>query len=177
MLIDNPTIRTAATFLSGSEIIGSSESFNVLNSDVGIINLGADPTNGAAAVNIGASTSITTVNDNLIVLGDFTVQGDVTTINTTNLLVEDRYILLNSGSVGGVSKGGLVVDSGNGAGKAFILGEASGRWGFTGSLAQDAATATPDAFVAAVVTSEIAEYEKVGNIRIDTVTGDIYIYA
>ena len=121
------------------------------------------------------TTSTTTIKDNLVVDGDLTVQGDVTTINTTNLLVEDRYILLNSGSAGGVDKGGIIVDGGSGTGKAFILGEASGRWGFTGSLAQDASTATPDAFAAAVVTSDIVEYQKVGNIRISG--EDIFIYS
>jgi len=116
-----------------------------------------------------------TFSNNVVVGGNLTVQGDVTTLNTTNLLVEDRYILLNSGSIGNVDKGGLIIDSGNGTGKAFILGEASGRWGFTGSLAQNATTATPDAFAAAVVTSDIVEYQKVGNIRISG--EDIFIYS
>jgi len=116
-----------------------------------------------------------TFSNNVVVGGNLTVQGDVTTLNTTNLLVEDRYILLNSGSAGGVDKGGLIIDSGNGTGKAFILGETSGRWGFTGSLAQNATTATPDAFAAAVVTSDIVEYQKVGNIRISG--EDIFIYS
>lgn len=163
--------------VQGGDLISTAATFNVFNSGVGTINLGADAAGGATVVNIGATTSTTTIKDNLVVDGDLTVQGDVTTINTTNLLVEDRYILLNSGSVGGVNKGGIIVDGGSGTGKAFILGEASGRWGFTGSLAQDATTAVPDAFAAAVVTSEIAEYEKVGNIRIDTATNEIFIYA
>lgn len=131
-------------------------------------------TNGTVTVGLPNSVNIT---ENLTVGGNLTIQGTVTEIQTTNLLVEDRYILLNSGSVGDVDKGGIIVDSGGGVGKAFILGEASGRWGFTGSLAHDSSTATPDAFAAAVVTSEIAEYEKVGNIRVDEGTGEIFIYS
>lgn len=125
-------------------------------------------------ITVGLSDNVT-IEQNLTVGGDLIVQGDVTEIQTTNLLVEDRYILLNSGSIGGVAKGGIVVDSGGGTGKAIILGEASGRWGFTGSLAHNSTTATPDAFAAAVVTSDIAEYRQSGNIRVEA--GDIYIWA
>ena len=173
-LPNNVTIAGDLT-VEGGDLISTAATFNVFNSGVGTINLGADAASGATVVNIGATTSTTTIKDNLVVDGDLTVQGDVTTINTTNLLVEDRYILLNSGSAGGVDKGGIIVDGGSGTGKAFILGEASGRWGFTGSLAQDASTATPDAFAAAVVTSDIVEYQKVGNIRISG--EDIFIYS
>lgn len=174
-LPDNVTIEGNLA-VQGGDVTTTAETASLFNS-VGTLNIGADNAGGATVVNIGSSTSTTTIKDNLVVDGDLTVQGDVTTINTTNLLVEDRYILLNSGSVGEVNKGGIIVDGGSGVGKAFILGEASGRWGFTGSLAQDATTAVPDAFAAAVVTSEIAEYEKVGNIRIDTATNEIFIYA
>lgn len=131
-------------------------------------------TNGTVTVGLPNNVSIT---ENLTVGGDLVVQGDVTEIQTTNLLVEDRYILLNSGSVGGVNKGGIVVDGGGGVGKALILGETSGRWGFTGSLAHNASSAVPDAFASAVVTSDIVEYQQVGNIRIDEGTGDIFIYS
>ncbi len=146
---------------------------------VGNITVTIPQITGTIVVTEGAQTinGVKTFSDNVIIGGDLTVQGDVTTLNTTNLLVEDRYILLNSGSAGGVNKGGIVVDGGGGVGKAFILGETSGRWGFTGSLAQNATTATPDAFAAAVVTSDIVEYQKVGNIRIDEGTGEIFIYA
>lgn len=173
-LPNNVTIAGDLT-VEGGDLISTAATFNVFNSGVGTINLGADAASGATVVNIGATTSTTTIKDNLVVDGDLTVQGDVTTINTANLLVEDRYILLNSGSAGGVDKGGIIVDGGSGTGKAFILGEASGRWGFTGSLAQNASTATPDAFAAAVVTSDIVEYQKVGNIRISG--EDIFIYS
>lgn len=174
-LPDNVTIAGDLT-VSGGNISTAAETASLFNS-VGTLNIGADPADGATVVNIGSTTSTTTIKDNLVVDGDLTVQGDVTEIQTTNLLVEDRYILLNSGSVGGVNKGGIVIDGGGGIGKALILGETSGRWGFTGSLAQDASTATPDAFAAAVVTSDIVEYQNVGNIRIDEGTGDIFIYS
>lgn len=172
---DGSALTGLVTVLSGSTGTGDFE-VDLLTEFLTIQGTANEIETSAAGtvVTIGLPEDVTIAGD-LTVSGDLTVQGDVTTINTTNLLVEDRYILLNSGSVGGVDKGGIIVDGGSGVGKAFILGEASGRWGFTGSLAQDATTATPDAFAAAVVTSEIAEYEKAGNIRISG--EDIFIYS
>ena len=51
----------------------------------------------------------------------------------------------------------------------------------TSSLAHDAASVTPDAFVAAVVDlasshTDVAEYQKNGNIKIAS-NGDIFIYS
>lgn len=115
----------------------------------------------------------------LTLTGDLYVQGTTTSIETTNLLVEDRFILLNSGSVN-PDQGGLVIDEGNGAGHAFLYDNVSSRFGFTGSLASDASSATPDAFVGAVIDiqaghADVAEYQKNGNIKVDS--GTIYIYA
>lgn len=115
----------------------------------------------------------------LTLTGDLFVQGTTTSIETTNLLVEDRFILLNSGSVN-PDQGGLVIDEGNGAGHAFLYDNVSSRFGFTGSLASDASSATPDAFVGAVIDIgaghvDSAEYQKNGNIKVDS--GTIYIYA
>ena len=45
-------------------------------------------------VNIGHSTSDVNIGDNLIVAGNLTVQGETTTINTSNLAVEDALIEL-----------------------------------------------------------------------------------
>jgi hypothetical protein len=115
----------------------------------------------------------------LTLTGDLFVQGSTTSIETTNLLVEDRFILLNSGSVN-PDQGGLVIDEGNGQGHAFLYDNVSTRFGFTGSLASDATSATPDAFVGAVIDidaghADVAEYQKNGNIKVDS--GTIYIYA
>lgn len=129
-------------------------------------------------VTIGLPDDVTVTND-LTVGGNLTVQGDVTAIQTTNLEVEDRYILLNSGSIGSIAKGGIIVDQGGGSGRAFILSEASNRWGFKESVASDASTAVPEAFAAAVIEGEPdqfgGEYDRVGNIRVDN-QGDIFIY-
>jgi hypothetical protein len=50
------------------------------------------------AVSIGHSTSETTVNDNLTVTGDLTVNGTTTTVNSTTVTVDDPIITLGGDS-------------------------------------------------------------------------------
>jgi hypothetical protein len=87
------------------------------------------------------------------------------------LNVEDKFILINSGS--SASDAGLVVD---GAGASFGWDQSAGRWAFdfSGALANQT-TITSDAHAVAVVTSDDANYQKAGNIRVDG--DDIYIYS
>jgi hypothetical protein len=123
------------------------------------------------------------VGGNLTVTGDLLVNGATTTISTTNLLVEDRFILLNSGSAN-PDEGGLVIDEGAGSGHALIYEADLGvqRWGFNESVDSTATTANTTAYAAAVVDlnngnhSDSAEYQKNGNIKVDT-DGEIWIYA
>jgi hypothetical protein len=106
----------------------------------------------------------------LTLTGDLTVQGTTTTIETTNLNVEDQFINLNDG--GGAADGGIVVE---GAGTSFGWSNSAGRWAFDYSGATEGQTTiTSDAYAAAVVTSDDANYQKNGNIRVQS--GDIYIY-
>ena len=126
------------------------------------------------------------VGTNLVVTGDLTINGTTTTLNTSNLLVEDRFVLLNSGSAD-PDEGGLIIDEGTGSGHAFIYDAGDTRWGFNASVAQDATTANTTAYAAAIVDLDNtahstaygttpAEYDKRGNIKIDT-SDDIWIYA
>ncbi|NDB28932.1 hypothetical protein EB169_03930 [archaeon] len=128
-------------------------------------------TNATAITLSGANVSMP---GNLSVAGDLTVNGDLTYLNVANLLVEDKFILLNSGSNSSPSEGGIIIDQGGQSGSAYAWDTATTRWGFTGSLAQNATSFAPDAFVAAVVTSDIPAYQQVGNIRVEA--GEIYIY-
>ena len=117
--------------------------------------------------------------NDLVVDGNLTVSGTTTTVNTTNLLVEDKFILLNSGSAD-PDEGGIIIDEGAGSGHAFIYDKGDTRWGFNASVAQDASTANATAHAAAVVDmqnvahADSAEYQKNGNIKVDG--GNIFIY-
>ena len=127
--------------------------------------------------NLGTSDNVN-FND-LVVDGNLTVSGTTTTVNTANLLVEDKFILLNSGSAD-PDEGGIIIDEGAGSGHAFIYDKGDTRWGFNASVAQDASTANATAHAAAVVDmqnvahADSAEYQKNGNIKVDA--GSIFIY-
>ena len=129
---------------------------------------------------INTTSGDLTITPNVIITGDLTVNGTTTTINTDNLLVEDKFILLASGSTSATDGGIIIQSAAAGTGFAFLYDAGQARWGYTGSLAYNATTAAPDAFAAMVLdlqngSSDIAAYQKNGNIKIDT--GDIFIYA
>lgn len=133
----------------------------------------------SGAINAGSGT----ISGNFNVEGDLIVSGDTTQLNTTNVLVEDRFILLNSGSLGSNDKGGIVVDEGDGIGHALFYSAKGGRnrFGFNAAVSSSEMDADLTAYVAAVVDvsdefqSDVAEYQKPGNIKIED--GEIYIYA
>jgi len=121
-------------------------------------------------IQIGLPDDVT-IGGALTVTGDLTVTGNTIEQQVTNLNVEDQFILINSGSA--AQDAGIVV---NGQGAAFGWDESENRWSLDFSGATwNQTSITSDAFVAAVVTSDDANYQKVGNIRIDG--DDIYIYS
>jgi hypothetical protein len=156
----------------------------------GVVSSSAQIVAGVAGQTIAPTTvnatTITATGD-VTITGDLTVNGTTTTFNTTNVLIEDRYLLLNSGSVAGApAQGGIVVQDGAGASGSAMLystDNAKNRWGVAENVAANATTATQTAYVATVTdmsvaahASAVATYEKPGNIKIDT-NGDIYIWA
>lgn len=176
-----------AVVSKGGHIVSGSTGWDyIANIPAGLVsgsisgdNQGQLKINGAnvQATSLGQSSSPTFAG--MTITGDLTVEGDVTTLNTTNLLVEDKFILLNSGS-GSPNQGGIIIDEGSGAGHGFIYNNTAERFGFTGSIGHSAASATPDAFASAVVDidaghTDIPEYQKNGNVKIDS--GTIFIYA
>lgn len=130
---------------------------------------GTDAQNAEANLTFDGSTL--TVTGNATITGDLTVTGDTIEQQVTNLNVEDQFILINSGSA--AADAGFVV---NGQGSAFGWDESENRWAFDFAGATwNQTSITTDAFAAAVVTTDDANYQKVGNIRIDG--DDIYIYS
>jgi hypothetical protein len=82
------------------------------------------------SISLGHSTSTVTVNDNLVVTGDLTVNGDTTTIATTNLTVSDHLIKLGQGYTGSANDQGVIITRGDGsssntANKGFIWDESA----------------------------------------------------
>jgi hypothetical protein len=141
---------------------------------------GGGTINGEANLTFDGTNLI--LNGNQTISGDLTVNGTTTTINTQNLNVADKFILLSSGSTS-PNDGGIIIQSEvGGIGFAFLYDQGQARWAYTGSLSSTATTASPDAFAAMVVDLNVAEstdkviYQKPGNIKIAT-NQDIFIWA
>ena len=125
-----------------------------------------------ANIDLGLQTSASPTFVGLTLTGDLTVQGTTTSLQTTNLNVEDQFILINSG--GAAADGGIVTNEG----EAFGWSNSEGRWAFDfagGTF--DQTTITADAYAVAVhqASSADSNYEKDGNIWIDG-SGNINIY-
>ena len=154
-----------------TEVIATDGANRVLTSDGdGTLTGEANFTFNGSALTVTGTAEVTS---DLTVGGDLRVNGDLTYLNVANLAVEDKFILLNSGSAD-PDEAGIVVDEGSGKGHGFVFDAGTTRWGFTGSLDSTATSVAPDAFAAAVVTTDIPEYQKNGNIRVTA--GEIYIY-
>ena len=180
ILSSSAQVQAIGTFVSASSIASTGQ---------GEVQL---TTNGVAATTVdlglqtsdaptfaGLTLSGAAAGVSLTLSGDLVVNGDTTTVNSTNLLVKDKYILLSSGSTS-AGPGGLVIDEGSRKGHAFVYNNSSVRFGFTSSLAHDATSATPDAFASAVVDvdaghTDVPQYQKNGNIKTDS--GVIWIYS
>lgn len=77
-----------------------------------------------------ATTSNVTFN-NLVVSGDLTVSGSVTTVNTETINLADNIITLNSNEAGTPTQNaGIEVERGTEANKSFYWEEATDRWTF-----------------------------------------------
>ena len=70
-------------------------------------------TTNEVAVTYNGDQVIVGLPDDVIIAGDLTVNGTTTTLNTANLLVEDKYILLASGAAANTVGGGIVIQRGS----------------------------------------------------------------
>jgi len=119
------------------------------------------------------------VSQNLTVGGNLYVNGDLTNVNTTNLNVEDKFILLGSGSASpadvGIIFGGVTSPT---RGAAFFYDADTERLAYAAGGVDTADTdVTPSGYVPVAydVTGESHTPEnKVGNIKIES--GEAYIY-
>ena len=99
-----------------------------------------DDTNGQFVdtnISQNASTGVVTVDDDLVVTGDLTVQGSLTSIETTNTAITDNVIVLNSGETGaGITSvtSGIEIERGSLGNKTFVYHETNAQWELSGQL-------------------------------------------
>jgi len=156
-----------------------------------------DETGTGALVFAGSPTFTGTANfasistsANVTIAGDLTVNGTTTTVNTDNLLVEDRFALFASGSTT-ATDGGLVIQASAGAGTAtgFAIGyhATADRWAYQDALAFNATGfGTPTAYAVTAETAAGAPAANpayggatygYGNIYVNSSNGEIFIYS
>jgi hypothetical protein len=121
----------------------------------------------------GVGTTNSPTFANVTLTGDLFVGGTTTTINTANLNIEDKFILLNSGSSGTTSEGGIIVESGStGVGNAFYYDSTANRWSVADAVNYNDTAVTAEAFMSVAIVDTLANaqsgsYYQVGNIIID----------
>ena len=145
---------------------------------------GGGSINGEANLQFNGTTL--TVTGNEVITGNLTVQGTASFQNTTNLEVADRFILLASGS-NSAGDGGLVIQqTTQDVGELFGYENSINRWGFTSSFTANQSTFNAAAYITTTEVSTAAPSPApiyggasngYGNIHVNTLTGDIYIYS
>ena len=83
---------------------------------------------GVGAVTLSLPANVT-ISNNLVVTGDLTVSGNTTTVNTTQILLEDNLITLNSGEAGTPStNAGIEIERGTSTNVALQWNETTDTW-------------------------------------------------
>lgn len=87
---DKVVFNTSPTFVTS--VVTSSETFAAFNTVATTVNaFGA-----ATTLNLGAATGTTTIGNDLTVTGNLTVNGTITTVNSTTITVDDKNLELGS---------------------------------------------------------------------------------
>lgn len=175
---------------SSSTLVLNGSNIATLSATTGSVNVTA--TAGSVVITAGAGNvsveNVTFDGDDVVIPGNLTVQGTQTNVHTTNLDIEDAFVLLRSGSAV-VGDSGLIFGGSTGFAQAgtALFWDASynlndGRLAIKDSAASTiTGSLTPDYYVAGVVVgseaqAETAQADHPGNIRVDVATGEIFIY-
>ena len=121
---------SANTAVQGNTTISITGTAN----EVEITGTTAQALGGGPSYTIGLPNDVT-IGNNLTVTGDLFVNGTTTTVNTADLYVEDKFIVLASGSAT-AGDGGIIIDRGSDSDGniAFGYDSATDRWGYSNGL-------------------------------------------
>jgi hypothetical protein len=119
--------------------------------------------------------------------GNLDVNGTLTTIDSSNTTIADKFMILASGSASDTD-GGIIVQGSNTAGYALGYDSGVDRWVFDADLAHNATNIGPDAYVGVIQTATThgdslavpiygGTTNGVGTIYVDTDDSEIWIYA
>jgi hypothetical protein len=179
-------ITTAAVVAPASTLTGGTLASNVLASSLTSVGTLA----GLTATGTAALATLT-VSGDATVTGNLSVAGTASFINTDNLNIKDKFILINSGSAALADSGWVTQYNAAGSGSAFYLEAASagtyGRFAVAYDVIGTSTSLTPDEFVVTARVSASAAIPTnptwggssngLGNMFINSLTGDVYIYS
>jgi microcystin-dependent protein len=174
----NATISTTVqpnSVALGTDTTGNYMSNLTQGTGVTITHTPGEGSNATIAIGQAVGTSASVTFANLILTGDLTVSGTTTSINTTELTVDDNIIVLNSNVTGAPTENsGLEIERGSSANVSFRWNETLDRWQFTNdgttyyNLGED---------VAAMSVSDTAPSSPVtGQIWYESDTGKTFVY-
>lgn len=139
----------------------SSGQFEISGTTAGISDVVSD-TSPQLGGDLDLNGSDITGTGNINITGNLTVDGSVTTLSTTNLVVEDPVVLLASGSTSSNTEGGIAILSGSSvSNESLVFGRvANDTWGVgrkdvTGGTATDLSDMTLVDFKAATINASI----------------------
>jgi len=142
------------------------------------------------AFTIGNQSSDTATFSGAVTIdGNLDVNGTMSTIDSTNLRVADKFILAASGSSSG--DGGLIIQTAaGGTGTALGYDDSASRWGLTKAddTAEDATSITPRQYVVSVSGSATdasgnpsdfgsSATDRIGMMHVNTSTGEVFIFS
>jgi len=167
--LDNTDI-DGTLVVDGSNIsLDSTSTLNIDNSNTtNGITIGT--ATSSVPVSIGHTTSETTVNDNLTVTGDLTVNGTTTTINSTTLTVDDKVVVIASGAGDSAAADGAGI-SVDGASATFLYDHTGTQWEMNKPLEVTGAI-TSSAAVVAVSLDISGDCDIDGTMEADAITVD-----
>ena len=157
--------------VTGSNILAGNATVNLINTTATTVNFAGSGT----TISIGASTGVTTVNNNLTIAGNFTVQGTTTIVDSTVTNITDPII-----TIGGLANNQpLTSDDNKDKGIAFKWYGGSAKTGFFGyddsagtfvfipdaTITNEVVTGTPGAISASLAggTSQSLVYQSSSN--------------
>ena len=178
--VNGPTNAATASFVNSNDVeflnAGENQTLTAVSTSIAgrtTVLEGTGTIQGVGTTNNVTFANVTATG-NVSITGTLFVDGTTTTINSTNLNIEDKFLLLNSGSTGPSYEGGIIVESGStGTGNAFYYDASDNRWSLkSGLVATNTSAVTADAFMSVAIVDTLANaesssYYQAGNIIID----------
>ena len=142
-----------------------------------------------SGINITASGNAN-IGGNVEVGGNLTVIGDVNMQSSTNVVIDDQFVFIGSGSSnteGGVDGGIIVEGTTVDEGFAFFYDASTKRWALSSGSAANTSAETPDAFLVTTTISSADPVDtsapiygvnenKSGQLHVNESNGNIWIY-